>query len=161
MPAINLYFIFFFPPSGPLFDLSITSDTTSVYPWETVKIDCIISVSGTSDTGMHICFGEKIKKFLEKLLTSVISVCTTYSYWNLQTTWQCVICNLNKMKQDTHICFVLHISMEYMKCSQVQKYLGKIWSGCPAIAEVYGYCVVMMSVNVLFIGQFYLALVFN
>ncbi|TSK17772.1 Prostaglandin F2 receptor negative regulator [Bagarius yarrelli] len=34
----------------PSFALSVTSDTTSVYPWETVKIDCIINVSGSSNT---------------------------------------------------------------------------------------------------------------
>ncbi|XP_053333282.1 prostaglandin F2 receptor negative regulator isoform X2 [Clarias gariepinus] len=39
-----------FELTRPSFDLSITSDTTSVYPWETVKIDCIITVSGTSKT---------------------------------------------------------------------------------------------------------------
>ncbi|KAB5523295.1 hypothetical protein PHYPO_G00150950 [Pangasianodon hypophthalmus] len=39
-----------FEHTRPSFDLSITSDTTSVYPWETVKIDCIISVSGASNT---------------------------------------------------------------------------------------------------------------
>ncbi|XP_060716195.1 prostaglandin F2 receptor negative regulator isoform X1 [Tachysurus vachellii] len=39
-----------FEHTRPTFDLSIMSDTTSVYPWETVKIDCIITVSGTSNT---------------------------------------------------------------------------------------------------------------
>ncbi|KAF7689702.1 prostaglandin F2 receptor negative regulator [Silurus meridionalis] len=40
-----------FEHSRPSFDLLITSDTTSVYPWETVKIDCIISTLGTPNTG--------------------------------------------------------------------------------------------------------------
>ncbi|KAF4075014.1 hypothetical protein AMELA_G00229780 [Ameiurus melas] len=39
-----------FEHTSPSFDLSISSDTTSVYPWEMVKIDCIIGVSGTSNT---------------------------------------------------------------------------------------------------------------
>ncbi|XP_017312318.2 prostaglandin F2 receptor negative regulator isoform X2 [Ictalurus punctatus] len=39
-----------FEHTSPSFDLLISSDTTSVYPWETVKIDCNIGVSGTSNT---------------------------------------------------------------------------------------------------------------
>ncbi|XP_060754599.1 prostaglandin F2 receptor negative regulator isoform X1 [Neoarius graeffei] len=39
-----------FKLTKPSFDLYITSDTTSVYPWETVKMDCIIGASGTSNT---------------------------------------------------------------------------------------------------------------
>lgn len=35
---------------GPTFDVSINSDTTSVYPWETAKMVCDVSVSGTSPT---------------------------------------------------------------------------------------------------------------
>lgn len=54
-PVINLYFVLLFSP-GASFDLSISSDTASVYPWETVKMDCIISASGTSNTGMRFVF---------------------------------------------------------------------------------------------------------
>ncbi|KAM6945357.1 prostaglandin F2 receptor negative regulator [Aplochiton taeniatus] len=37
-----------FQENGPSFDIAIHSDTTSVYPWETAKIECSLSVSGSS-----------------------------------------------------------------------------------------------------------------
>ncbi|KAI4886138.1 hypothetical protein NFI96_015287 [Prochilodus magdalenae] len=37
-----------FDYTRPSFSLSISLDTSSVYPWETVKMECIVSVSGTS-----------------------------------------------------------------------------------------------------------------
>ncbi|XP_066505935.1 prostaglandin F2 receptor negative regulator isoform X2 [Hoplias malabaricus] len=36
-----------FEHTRPSFTVSVSSDTTTVYPWETVKIACTISVSGT------------------------------------------------------------------------------------------------------------------
>ncbi|XP_072513152.1 prostaglandin F2 receptor negative regulator isoform X2 [Salminus brasiliensis] len=37
-----------FEHTRPSFKISISSDTSSVYPWETIKMECILSVSGTS-----------------------------------------------------------------------------------------------------------------
>ncbi|KAM6893474.1 prostaglandin F2 receptor negative regulator [Xenentodon cancila] len=37
-----------FQENGPSFSITIDSDTSSVYPWETAKIDCLLSVSGSS-----------------------------------------------------------------------------------------------------------------
>lgn len=45
-----MIFTFYHFLQGPTFDLSISSDTTTVFPWETVKMECDVSVSGTSPT---------------------------------------------------------------------------------------------------------------
>uniref|UniRef100_A0A1A7X1C4 Prostaglandin F2 receptor inhibitor n=1 Tax=Iconisemion striatum TaxID=60296 RepID=A0A1A7X1C4_9TELE len=37
-----------FQENGPAFTIAIRSDASSVYPWETAKIDCSLSVSGSS-----------------------------------------------------------------------------------------------------------------
>ncbi|KAK5847570.1 hypothetical protein PBY51_016687 [Eleginops maclovinus] len=37
-----------FQENGPSFSVAIQSDTTSVYPWETAKMECSLSVSGSS-----------------------------------------------------------------------------------------------------------------
>ncbi|XP_037617882.1 prostaglandin F2 receptor negative regulator [Sebastes umbrosus] len=37
-----------FQENGPSYSVSIKSDTTSVYPWETAKMECSLSVSGSS-----------------------------------------------------------------------------------------------------------------
>uniref|UniRef100_A0A3Q2FFS3 Prostaglandin F2 receptor inhibitor n=1 Tax=Cyprinodon variegatus TaxID=28743 RepID=A0A3Q2FFS3_CYPVA len=37
-----------FQENGPSFSIAIHSDATSVYPWETAKMECSISVSGSS-----------------------------------------------------------------------------------------------------------------
>ncbi|KAG9262145.1 prostaglandin F2 receptor negative regulator-like [Astyanax mexicanus] len=37
-----------FEYTKPSFEISIVSDTSNVYPWETVKMECTLSVSGTS-----------------------------------------------------------------------------------------------------------------
>ncbi|XP_059183817.1 prostaglandin F2 receptor negative regulator [Centropristis striata] len=43
-----------FQENGPSFSVAIQSDTTSVYPWETAKMECSLSVSGSSPkTGAH------------------------------------------------------------------------------------------------------------
>ncbi|XP_016416830.1 prostaglandin F2 receptor negative regulator-like, partial [Sinocyclocheilus rhinocerous] len=54
-----------FTHKGPTFDLSISSDTTSVFPWETVKMECDVSVSGTSPTADDVAY--EIKWFLSHL----------------------------------------------------------------------------------------------
>lgn len=50
---------------GPTFDVSISSDTTSVFPWETVKMECDVSVSGTSPTTDDVAY--EMKWFLSRL----------------------------------------------------------------------------------------------
>lgn len=43
-----------FQENGPSFSVAIQSDTTSVYPWETAKMECSLRVSGSSPkTGSH------------------------------------------------------------------------------------------------------------
>ncbi|XP_071371215.1 prostaglandin F2 receptor negative regulator [Centroberyx affinis] len=37
-----------FQENGPTFNIAIQSDTSSVYPWETAKLECSLSVSGSS-----------------------------------------------------------------------------------------------------------------
>lgn len=37
-----------FQENGPLFSIDIQSDASTVYPWETAKMDCSLSVSGSS-----------------------------------------------------------------------------------------------------------------
>ncbi|XP_071769990.2 prostaglandin F2 receptor negative regulator [Centroberyx gerrardi] len=37
-----------FQENGPSFSMAIQSDTSSVYPWETAKLECLLSVSGSS-----------------------------------------------------------------------------------------------------------------
>ncbi|XP_029926837.1 prostaglandin F2 receptor negative regulator [Myripristis murdjan] len=37
-----------FQENGPTFSIAIQSDTSSVYPWETAKMECSLSVSGSS-----------------------------------------------------------------------------------------------------------------
>lgn len=37
-----------FQENGPLFSIAIQSDASSVYPWETAKMECSLSVSGSS-----------------------------------------------------------------------------------------------------------------
>ncbi|XP_069020031.1 prostaglandin F2 receptor negative regulator isoform X1 [Embiotoca jacksoni] len=37
-----------FQENGPSFSIAIQSDSSSVYPWETAKMDCSLSVSGSS-----------------------------------------------------------------------------------------------------------------
>ncbi|XP_028972628.2 prostaglandin F2 receptor negative regulator [Esox lucius] len=37
-----------FQETGPSFSVAIHSDTTTLYPWETAKLDCALSVSGAS-----------------------------------------------------------------------------------------------------------------
>uniref|UniRef100_A0A671T3R4 Prostaglandin F2 receptor negative regulator-like n=1 Tax=Sinocyclocheilus anshuiensis TaxID=1608454 RepID=A0A671T3R4_9TELE len=54
-----------FTHKGPTFDLSISSDTTSVFPWETVKMECDVSVSGTSPTADDVAY--EMKWFLSRL----------------------------------------------------------------------------------------------
>uniref|UniRef100_A0A8C0XXV2 Prostaglandin F2 receptor inhibitor b n=2 Tax=Cyprinus carpio TaxID=7962 RepID=A0A8C0XXV2_CYPCA len=54
-----------FAHKGPTFDLSISSDTTSVFPWETVKMECDVSVSGTSPTADDVAY--EMKWFLSRL----------------------------------------------------------------------------------------------
>ncbi|KAF3857160.1 hypothetical protein F7725_009019 [Dissostichus mawsoni] len=47
------------PTGGPSFSVAIQSDGTNVYPWETAKMECSLSVSGSSPkTGAHTgtCF---------------------------------------------------------------------------------------------------------
>uniref|UniRef100_A0A671P334 Prostaglandin F2 receptor negative regulator-like n=1 Tax=Sinocyclocheilus anshuiensis TaxID=1608454 RepID=A0A671P334_9TELE len=50
---------------GPTFDVSTSSDTTSVFPWETVKMECDVSVSGTSPTTDDVAY--EMKWFLSRL----------------------------------------------------------------------------------------------
>ncbi|KAF4119117.1 hypothetical protein G5714_001168 [Onychostoma macrolepis] len=50
---------------GPTFDVSISSDTASVFPWETVKMECDVSVSGTSPTTDYVAY--EMKWFLSRL----------------------------------------------------------------------------------------------
>uniref|UniRef100_A0A8C1ZQ26 Si:ch211-132g1.7 n=1 Tax=Cyprinus carpio TaxID=7962 RepID=A0A8C1ZQ26_CYPCA len=50
---------------GPTFDVSISSDTTSVFPWETVKMKCDVSVSGTSPTTDDVAY--EMNWFLSRL----------------------------------------------------------------------------------------------
>lgn len=69
------------------------SDTTNVYPWETVKIDCIISASGASNKGMHICLVEKLTQFTETFCNLSVHI----SNLELKTTWQPAIYILNKV----------------------------------------------------------------
>uniref|UniRef100_A0A672LIF5 Prostaglandin F2 receptor negative regulator-like n=1 Tax=Sinocyclocheilus grahami TaxID=75366 RepID=A0A672LIF5_SINGR len=57
-----------FTHKGPTFDLSISSDTTSVFPWETVKMECDVSVSGTSPTADDVAY--EMKWFLSRLMGS-------------------------------------------------------------------------------------------
>lgn len=37
-----------FQENGPSFSIALRSDVTTVYPWETAKMECVLSVSGTS-----------------------------------------------------------------------------------------------------------------
>lgn len=36
------------PFAGPSFSIAIQSDASTVYPWETAKLECSLSVSGSS-----------------------------------------------------------------------------------------------------------------
>lgn len=54
-----------FAHKGPTFDVSISSDTTSVFPWETAKMVCDVSVSGTSPNTDDVAY--EIKWFLSRL----------------------------------------------------------------------------------------------
>ncbi|XP_052449012.1 prostaglandin F2 receptor negative regulator [Carassius gibelio] len=54
-----------FAHKGPTFDLSISSDLTSVFPWETVKMECDVSVTGTSPTADDVAY--EMKWFLNRL----------------------------------------------------------------------------------------------
>ncbi|XP_038154824.1 prostaglandin F2 receptor negative regulator [Cyprinodon tularosa] len=47
-----------FQENGPSFSIAIHSDATSVYPWETAKMECSISVSGSS-TRTGAALGQK------------------------------------------------------------------------------------------------------
>ncbi|XP_043102655.1 prostaglandin F2 receptor negative regulator [Puntigrus tetrazona] len=50
---------------GPTFDVSISSDAASVFPWETVKMECDVGVSGTSPTADDVAY--EMKWFLSRL----------------------------------------------------------------------------------------------
>lgn len=50
---------------GPRFDVSISSATASVFPWERVKMECDVSVSGTSPTTDDVAY--EMKWFLSRL----------------------------------------------------------------------------------------------
>ncbi|KAL1282851.1 hypothetical protein QQF64_001654 [Cirrhinus molitorella] len=54
-----------FTHKGPTFDVSISSDTTSIFPWETVKMECDVSVSGTSPATDDVSY--EMKWFLSRL----------------------------------------------------------------------------------------------
>ncbi|XP_073699446.1 prostaglandin F2 receptor negative regulator [Garra rufa] len=54
-----------FTHKGPMYDVSISSDTTSVFPWETVKMECDVSVSGTSPATDDVAY--EMKWFLSRL----------------------------------------------------------------------------------------------
>lgn len=54
-----------FTHKGPTFDVSISSDVSSVFPWETVKMECDVSVSGTSPSADDVAY--ELKWFLSRL----------------------------------------------------------------------------------------------
>ncbi|XP_048091660.1 prostaglandin F2 receptor negative regulator-like [Alosa alosa] len=54
-----------FDHTGPSFGISISSDTTSVYPWETAKMECAMSVSGTPPNPDDMVF--ELRWFLTRL----------------------------------------------------------------------------------------------
>ncbi|XP_051558752.1 prostaglandin F2 receptor negative regulator-like isoform X2 [Myxocyprinus asiaticus] len=54
-----------FEHRGPTFDVSIDSDTTSVYPWETAKMECDVSVTGTPPATDDVAY--EMKWFLSRL----------------------------------------------------------------------------------------------
>ncbi|XP_051560528.1 prostaglandin F2 receptor negative regulator-like isoform X2 [Myxocyprinus asiaticus] len=54
-----------FEHKGPVFDVSIGSDTTSVSPWETTKMECDVSVTGTSPATEDVAY--EMKWFLSRL----------------------------------------------------------------------------------------------
>uniref|UniRef100_A0A3B4EC77 Ig-like domain-containing protein n=1 Tax=Pygocentrus nattereri TaxID=42514 RepID=A0A3B4EC77_PYGNA len=54
-----------FDHTRPSFELSISSDTSSIYPWETVKMECIVSVSGTSPNTDDVAY--EIRWYLSPL----------------------------------------------------------------------------------------------
>lgn len=54
-----------FEHRGPTFDVSINSDTVSVFPWETAKMMCDVKVTGTLPTTDDVAY--EIKWFLGRL----------------------------------------------------------------------------------------------
>ncbi|KAL2088018.1 hypothetical protein ACEWY4_016846 [Coilia grayii] len=50
---------------GPSFGVSISSDTTSLYPWETAKMECTMSVSGTPPNPDDMVF--EVRWYLTRL----------------------------------------------------------------------------------------------
>ncbi|XP_062384308.1 prostaglandin F2 receptor negative regulator [Sardina pilchardus] len=54
-----------FEHTGPSFGISISSDSTSVYPWETAKMECAMSVSGTPPNPDDMAF--ELRWFLTRL----------------------------------------------------------------------------------------------
>ncbi|XP_048053894.1 prostaglandin F2 receptor negative regulator [Megalobrama amblycephala] len=71
-----------FAHKGPTFDVSINSDTTSVYPWETAKMVCDVSVSGTSPTTDDVAY--EMKWFLSRLRgSSSLSLLASMDRWGV------------------------------------------------------------------------------
>ncbi|XP_047433161.1 prostaglandin F2 receptor negative regulator isoform X1 [Mugil cephalus] len=54
-----------FQENGPTFSITIQSDTTSVYPWETAKMECSLSLSGTSPKTDDLSY--EVKWFFTRL----------------------------------------------------------------------------------------------
>ncbi|KAI7811468.1 putative prostaglandin F2 receptor negative regulator [Triplophysa rosa] len=54
-----------FEHRGPSFDVSISSDTLSVFPWETVKMECDVRLMGTLPTTDDVAY--ELKWFLSRL----------------------------------------------------------------------------------------------
>ncbi|XP_056157096.1 prostaglandin F2 receptor negative regulator, partial [Lampris incognitus] len=54
-----------FQENGPSFSISILSDISSIYPWETGKMECSLSVSGSSPSTDHLAY--EVRWFFTKL----------------------------------------------------------------------------------------------
>ncbi|XP_067298360.1 prostaglandin F2 receptor negative regulator isoform X2 [Pseudorasbora parva] len=71
-----------FAHKGPTFAVSIRSDAVSVYPWETAKMECDVSVSGTSPTTDDVAY--EMKWFLSRLRgSSSMSLLASMDRWGV------------------------------------------------------------------------------
>ncbi|KAI1885157.1 hypothetical protein AGOR_G00217300 [Albula goreensis] len=70
-----------FEDTGPVFNVSVHSDTSSVSPWETAKMQCIVKVQGTSPNEDDVSY--EVKWFLSHWAAQGSSLLASVDRWGV------------------------------------------------------------------------------